>query len=172
MKKLLVVVDMQNDFVTGALGSERAREIAPLIAGKIRAYDGEVACTMDTHGEDYLSTREGRYLPVSHCVRGTEGWKLCGEVENAVSEHGAVKMFEKDTFASDALAEYIRAGHFDEIELVGVCTDICVVSNALAIRTAAENARIIVDGTCCAGVTEDKHRSALDVMQSCQIEII
>lgn len=172
MKKLLVVVDMQNDFVGGALGSGRAREIAPLVAEKMRSYDGDIVCTMDTHGEDYLSTREGRYLPVMHCVRGTDGWRLCGEVEEAARGKDAVMRFEKNTFACARLAEYVSKTLYDEIELVGVCTDICVVSNALALRAAAENARIIVDSSCCAGVTEEKHRAALEVMRSCQIEII
>lgn len=172
MKKILVVVDMQKDFVDGVLGSERARTIAPQIAEKIRAYDGGICCTIDTHGEDYSDTREGKYLPVPHCIRNTDGWRLCEPVARALEERKDAVCFEKDSFASEALAEYIRDNQPDEIELVGVCTDICVISNALALRTAAKNARIIVDSSCCAGVTEEKHQAALLVMQSCQIEVI
>lgn len=170
MKKILVVVDMQNDFISGALGSRQAREITQRVARKIRTYNGEVCYTMDTHTDDYLSTREGRYLPVAHCIEGTDGWQLCEEVRDALAEKDAA-CFIKHTFASDALAEYMKSEQPDEVELIGVCTDICVVSNALMLRAVLENAKIIVDSACCAGVTEEKHRAALAVMESCQIEI-
>ncbi len=174
MKKLLVVIDMQNDFVSGALGSEAATAILPKVEKKINEFDGDgIYVTLDTHGEDYLGTLEGKKLPVPHCIEGSVGHRLCEGVEKALEgkKYGIVK---KNTFGSLELANIIRAELCDgeaEIEICGLCTDICVVSNALILRAALPNAKITVDATCCAGVTEEKHKAAIETMQSCQIDV-
>lgn len=166
--RLLVVVDMQNDFVSGALGTPEAQaalgEVQALLAAE-RAAGSAVAFTLDTHGADYLSTQEGRRLPVVHCIRGTKGWELAAGLD----ARGA-RLFEKGTFGSVELAEYARA--FDEVLLCGVCTDICVVSNALLIKAFSPEARVMVAGRACAGVTPAAHAAALRTMESCQVEIV
>ena len=170
MKKLLVVIDMQNDFIDGSLGTPEAKAIVDAVKRKIRAYPPEaVFATMDTHGPDYLSTQEGRNLPVEHCIRGTDGWRIRPEIAELLTE---ATVFEKPTFGSTRLAEALRAmGDAEEIELVGLCTDICVVSNALLLKAAMPEVKIAVDAACCAGVTPEKHRAALETMRSCQIEV-
>lgn len=147
MRKILIVVDMQNDFVTGALGSEDAQKILPGVRAKIDAYhkeDAEVIFTRDTHGEDYMQTNEGKHLPVPHCIKGTDGWQICSAL----------------TDGSDL-----------QIELIGVCTDICVVSNALILKAYYPEATVKVDAGCCAGVTKKAHAAALQTMKSCQVEV-
>ena len=173
MKKVLVVVDMQKDFVDGALGSKEAAAIVPAVVKKINEFDGEIFVTYDTHFEDYLETAEGKKLPVPHCMKGTDGWELNDEVEQAL----AAKKFtpvEKKTFGSVDLPALIKetAGK-DEltIELIGLCTDICVVSNALIIKANFPEAPVSVDASCCAGVTPGKHEAALETMRSCQIDV-
>ena len=170
MKKLLVVIDMQNDFIDGSLGTPEALAIVENVKEKIRAYPPEaVFATMDTHGPDYLSTQEGRNLPVEHCIRGTDGWRIRPEIAELLS--GAA-VFEKPTFGSARLAETFRKlEDVEEIELIGLCTDICVVSNALLLKAALPEVKIAVDAACCAGVTPEKHRAALETMRSCQIEV-
>ena len=171
MKKLLIVIDMQKDFIDGALGTPEAAAIVPKVREKIRSYPPEaVFATMDTHGEDYLSTQEGRRLPVIHCVRGTEGWALEDTLAPLIPpEH----IFEKPTFGSVALAQAMAAlPETEEIELVGVCTDICVVSNALLLKAHFPEIQISVRADCCAGVTPEKHKAALETMKSCQIDVI
>ena len=173
MKKILVVVDMQKDFVDGALGSKEAVAIVPDVAKKIREFDGDIFVTYDTHFENYMDTAEGKKLPVPHCIKGTDGWELNGEVMNAL---GAKKFtpVEKKTFGSVDLPALIKDAAGDDeftIEVIGLCTDICVVSNALIIKANFPEAEIVVDAACCAGVTPEKHEAALETMRSCQIEV-
>ena len=169
MKKLLVVVDMQNDFVTGALGSKEAVAILPNIMKKLataRENGVTVVFTRDTHFDNYLTTQEGKNLPVVHCIKDTRGWEI---VEGLFHEGECV--FDKPTFGSLELARFVKEEGFDEVELVGVCTDICVVSNALLIKAYCPEIKIRVDANCCAGVTRESHESALKTMSSCQVEI-
>jgi nicotinamidase-related amidase len=181
MKDYLIVVDMQNDFVTGALGSAEAVLIVPRVAERIRARGEGVIFTMDTHGADYAGTHEGRLLPAAHCIKGTEGWRLVPEIEALRSELEAqrpepsARVFEKPAFGSTELAEFLRKEDVREpvggIELVGLCTDICVVSNALLIRAFLPEADICVRASCCAGTTPENHEAALAVMASCHIRL-
>mgnify|MGYP003207168533 CR=1 FL=1 len=172
--KCLVVVDVQNDFVSGTLGTAEAQAMLPRLVEKLRGFDGEVWMTLDTHGSDYMSTQEGRLLPVEHCIKGTEGWELAGEV-GALAESLGAKLVEKPSFGSEELVSELRAlyekGALESVELVGLCTDICVVSNALMLKAAMPELPMSVDASCCAGVTPEKHDAALVVMESCQIEI-
>ena len=175
-RKYLIVVDMQKDFIDGALGTKEAQAIVKAAAGRIRACREEgyrVIATLDTHGENYLNTAEGRKLPVKHCIRNTEGWQLNGEIREAL---GDALRVEKPTFGSLRLAEMLKeeTGPEDsvQIELIGLCTDICVVSNALLLKANFPEAEIVVRADCCAGVTPEKHRAALETMRSCQIDIL
>ncbi len=173
MRSILVVIDMQNDFIDGALGTPEAQAIVPRVVEKMRGYEPQnIYLTRDTHYENYLETQEGRNLPVEHCIQGTEGWQLRAEVAEAA--RGAT-VVDKPTFGSNRLAGMLmveRAQEGLEIELVGLCTDICVVSNALLFKAAMPEAPITVDASCCAGVTPEKHRAALETMRSCQIRVI
>ncbi|MDO5522286.1 MAG: isochorismatase family cysteine hydrolase [bacterium] len=173
--KLLVVVDMQNDFVTGVLGTKEAESIVSDVAKMIASYDGEVVYTMDTHTEDYLHTMEGEKLPVTHCVAGTEGWQLVPEIKNAI-EHKVSKEFCKPTFGSLELQEYVKALNeeqmLEQIDLVGVCTDICVISNALLLKAAVPEVKICVYEDLTAGVTEESHLNAINAMKMCHIDIL
>ena len=172
MRKLLVVVDMQKDFVDGALGSEEATKIVGNVVEKIKSYDKkDVFATKDTHQENYMDTQEGKNLPVVHCVEGTKGWEFDKEVAKVLD---GVKIFNKPTFGSLDLAKAMKeiADKEDiEIELIGLCTDICVVSNALLLKATMPEVKISVDSSCCAGVTVEKHLAALETMRSCQIEV-
>ena len=171
MKKLLVVVDMQKDFIDGALGTPEAQAILPAVIEKIAAFEGDVVYTRDTHGESYLSTAEGKKLPVVHCVEGTPGWAIHPEVERA----GAGKIaavIDKPTFGSAALADFAEQGGYDAIELIGLCTDICVISNALCLKARLWETPIAVWKDCCAGVTPASHENALSAMAMCQIDIL
>lgn len=173
MKRVLVVVDMQNDFISGALGSPEAEAIVPKMCEKIRDFDGEVLYTRDTHGPDYLETQEGRKLPVPHCIKGTRGWELDPRVE-ALRKSTPI---DKPTFGSKALGDVLRARHvydgkLDEVVLAGLCTDICVISNAVLLKAYLPETRIVVDASCCAGVTPESHETALRAMRACQIETI
>lgn len=169
---------MQNDFITGALGTKEAQAIVPSVVGRINEYAKEprecfIIGTLDTHGEDYADTLEGKLLPVPHCIRGTDGWALHPDVEAAVNKD----IFEeKPTFGSYALAAKLamldELDTIESIEFVGLCTDICVISNALLFRAAFPNTPITVRASCCAGTTPEKHEAALKVMESCQIEVI
>ena len=173
MKKVLVVVDMQNDFVDGALGSKEAIAIVPAVVKKIDEFEGDIFVTYDTHFENYMNTAEGKKLPVPHCIKGTAGWELNGEVKKAL----AAKKFtpvEKKTFGSVELPALIKKAVGDDtftVELIGLCTDICVVSNALIIKANFPENTIAVDAACCAGVTPEKHKAALETMRSCQIDV-
>jgi nicotinamidase-related amidase len=174
MKKILVAVDLQKDFVDGALGTKEAVAIRENAAEKIRNFNGEIFVTFDTHGENYLSTAEGKKLPVPHCIKGTPGWELDGRIKSAL-EGKKYTAVEKGTFGSVELAGLIKKAAGDEpfgVEFIGLCTDICVVSNALLVKAAFPEADISVDSSCCAGVTPHKHQAALETMRSCQIDVI
>lgn len=170
MRKILIVVDMQNDFVDGALGSAEAQAIVPNVVEKVRTWDpNNLYFTRDTHYSDYLATLEGKYLPVEHCIHQTDGWQIIDELLPYVEEDSQV--LDKETFGYDQWGR-MYFGFEPEFELVGLCTDICVVSNALTLRMFYPEAKITVDASCCAGVTPEKHLAALEVMKSCQIEVI
>ncbi|MFC2733869.1 MAG: cysteine hydrolase family protein [Oribacterium sp.] len=173
MRKILLVIDMQNDFIDAALGSREAEAIVDAVKEKIRSYPAEnVIATMDTHGENYMDTQEGRNLPVMHCIRGTHGWQLQTDVAELLRH---AKIYEKPSFGSMDLAEELKKlseKEEIELELIGLCTDICVVSNALLLKAAMPEVKISVDAACCAGVTVEKHRAALETMRSCQIHVV
>jgi len=175
MSNVLIVVDMQNDFVDGSLGTQEAKQIVSNVVAKIKSFDGLILYTRDTHEADYLSTQEGAHLPVEHCLRGTNGWELIDPLAS-FTESGANEIFDKVTFGSKELIEYLAALNdkrpIDQIELVGLCTDICVISNALAIKAWLPEVPISVDASCCAGVTPETHNNALRAMEVCQVEIL
>lgn len=174
MKRFLVVVDMQKDFVDGALGSGDAVAIVPSVVEKIKSFDGEIFITLDTHFDNYPETSEGRKLPVPHCIKGTEGWQLDKNVTCALSDREYTAV-EKPTFGSLELPRLIEAsadGDDFSIEIIGLCTDICVVSNALVLKANFPEIPISVDSACCAGVTPQAHEAALATMRSCQIDVI
>lgn len=198
MKKIVVVIDMQNDFIDGSLGTKEAVAIVPKVKEKIEKalkQGAQVCFTLDTHTEEYLNTLEGRKLPVMHCVEGTPGWYLNKELESALMNslsngfdreefykgedttynHSSVCVFKKGIFGSTALAQYIQSQYAEnpelDVELVGLCTDICVVSNALLLRSMIPELTIKVDASCCAGVTPESHAMALQTMKMCQIEV-
>ena len=174
MNKILVVGDMQKDCVDGALGTPEAVAIVPAVAEKIRAFDGKIFVTFDTHASDYMETAEGKKLPVPHCIKGTDGWKLNAEVEAALAGKDYTPV-EKNTFGSVDLPGLIREAVGAEafsVELIGLCTDICVASNALILKAFFPQSPIAVDAACCAGVTPAKHEAALETMRSCQIDVL
>ena len=174
MKKFLIVVDMQRDFVDGALGTSEAQGIVENVVHKIEAFDGEIVVTYDTHGEDYMQTAEGRKLPVPHCIKGTPGWQLNEQVEAALAGRDCTRI-EKNTFGSVKLAHMLgelAEGEDFTAEFVGLCTDICVVSNALLVKAAYPEMELTLDASCCAGVTPATHQAALTTMRSCQINVI
>ncbi|MCR5101216.1 MAG: cysteine hydrolase [Butyrivibrio sp.] len=172
MRKLLIVVDMQKDFVDGSLGTKEAVEIVPAVIDKIKSYDlKDVFVTRDTHQPDYLTTQEGKNLPVEHCIEGTEGWELD---KNIAAILDGATFINKPTFGSTILVDTIKSIYEKEeieIEMIGLCTDICVVSNALLLKAAMPEVSISVDSACCAGVTPQKHEAALETMRSCQIYV-
>lgn len=172
IRKILIVIDMQNDFIDGSLGTREAQAIVPAVIEKIRAYPKEnVYATRDTHSENYLETQEGKYLPVKHCIKKTHGWKLQKDIAPLIEQN---HIFNKPSFGSVDLAMAMQkaAGKQKiEIELVGLCTDICVVSNALLLKAFMPEVKISVDARCCAGVTPAKHEAALETMHSCQIQV-
>ena len=167
MKNILLVIDMQKDFIDGALGTPEAEAIVPNVVDRIKNFNGLVLATRDTHGENYLETQEGKKLPVEHCIQGTHGWEIIDALKPYV-----LKKIDKPTFGSTELAEIAKKMRYTDIELVGLCTDICVVSNALLLKAVLPEARIQVDASCCAGVTPATHQAALETMKMCQIEIV
>lgn len=181
-KKILIIVDVQNDFISGSLKNEDAIDAIPNIVKKINNFDGDyIIVTMDTHYEDYLNSKEGKKLPVTHCVKGSYGWSIEKNVQLALNdannEKTEILYFEKPTFGSIDLMNFVEMDEdFDcnlEIEFIGFCTDICVVSNALLLKAALyDRCEITVDASCCAGVTPEKHKAALETMKSCQINVI
>ncbi|HWQ30258.1 MAG TPA: cysteine hydrolase [Negativicutes bacterium] len=174
MSRILIVVDMQTDFIDGALGTKEAQAIIPSVLDKIRKHEGITIYTRDTHHEDYLSTQEGQKLPVVHCIEGTPGWELQKDI-GQLAESRKCRIFNKSTFGSYRLAEYLAELHekdgIEEIELVGLCTDICVISNAMTIKAFLPEVKLAVGAACCAGVTPESHRNALEAMKMCQVEI-
>lgn len=166
--KYLIVVDMQNDFTTGSLGSAHAAAIIPNVVDKIKRFDGQVIFTRDTHGADYLDTQEGKKLPVKHCIKDTRGWQICDELAPYTQ-----LVIDKLTFGSVELPKIMKLFDepIEEIELCGLCTDICVISNAMILKAAFPEAKISVDASCCAGVTLESHNTALNAMKAVQIEI-
>lgn len=172
MRKCLIVVDYQNDFVTGSLGFEKAEQLDGRIADKIESYrtnDWEIIFTFDTHEENYLQTNEGRNLPVEHCIKGTDGHKLYGRTAEMREE--CDRCFYKPSFGSAELFEYLKDEKFDKVELCGVVTNICVISNAVIAKTALPEAEVSVDSTCVASNDDNLNKSALDVMHSLQINV-
>ena len=172
MKKLLIVVDMQNDFVTGSLGTKEASEIAPAIAEYVRQFDGEVVFTRDTHNENYSKTQEGQKLPVMHCLKGTDGWQIVPQLHEFSANEGKYRIFDKPTFGSTQLAQFVSENAPEEVQLVGVCTGICILSNAVLIKAFAPEIPVKVIADLCACVTPESHETALRAMETCQIEII
>ena len=174
MKKILIVVDMQTDFVDGALGTKEAVAIVDNVVKKIKQFDGDIIVTHDTHSEGYMETQEGSNLPIPHCIKGTEGWELDKNVKTVLV--GKVyKVIEKPTFGSTELPEYIKVNYNPteiEIELIGLCTDICVVSNALLLKAHFPETEVKVDASCCAGVTPESHLAALNTMKMCQVKVL
>ena len=166
--KYLIVVDMQNDFTTGSLGSPHAAAIIPNVVEKVKSFEGRVIFTRDTHGEDYMQTQEGKNLPVIHCIKDTPGWQICDELLPFVET-----VVDKPTFGSTALAHLLAssAESMEEIELCGLCTDICVISNAMILKAAFPEVKMTVDASCCAGVTVESHNTALNAMKAVQIEV-
>ena len=169
MKKLLIVVDMQNDFIDGALGTKEAKQIVGKVKDKIDEYQKlgyKIIFTKDTHYENYPETSEGKKLPVKHCIKGTHGWETADglEVPDCIT-------ILKSTFGWSKW-NYVLKDNYDEIELVGLCTDVCVISNALILKAMYPETHIVVDASCCAGVTPEAHNAALVTMKSCQIDVI
>lgn len=175
--KILVVVDMQNDFIDGALGTREAVAIVPKVVEKIKSFEGRILFTRDTHEADYLGTQEGKNLPVEHCIRGTRGWELAPEIEKLRTE----EPIDKPSFGSISLGALLKAQDeelkkqgepgIESITLIGLCTDICVISNAMILKAYLPEVPVIVDADCCAGVTPESHKNALEAMKVCQIKI-
>lgn len=170
----LVIVDMQNDFVTGSLGSKEAQQIVENVKKKIQTFSGIVLYTRDTHMDNYLTTQEGKKLPVTHCIKNSTGWNIIDEIEELRIQANAVT-FNKPTFGSLELAEFLKKENqknfIESVELIGLCTDICVISNAILLKSVLLETEIKVDSSCCAGVTKESHNNALKAMQSCQISV-
>lgn len=177
MKKLLVLVDTQVDFMTGVLGSEEAKAIIPNVIEKIKHWDGDIVVTLDTHNEDYMKTREGKFLPFPHCIFGTPGHKIEPEIQAALDmkKIGGTNIFFvlKPTFGCIALPKVIaKNGKYNYLEFIGVCTDVCLVANCLVVKSAYPEVDMAVDASCCAGTTPEKHKAALMTMESCQVRIL
>lgn len=166
--KILVVVDMQNDFIDGALGTKEAVAIVPNVIEKIKNFDGKVIYTRDTHYENYMETQEGKNLPVPHCIKGTEGWDIRSEIDALRTEDA----IDKPTFGSIELGEYLKEQeNVESITFIGLCTDICVISNVMIAKAALPEVSVIVDASCCAGVTPESHTNALAAMKMCQVVV-
>jgi nicotinamidase/pyrazinamidase len=173
MKKLLLVIDMQNDFIDGALGTKEAEAIVPNVVKRIQEFEGDVLYTRDTHSEDYMETQEGKNLPVPHCIKGTPGWELCPELK-ALRDAGHSPVLDKLTFGAKDLPAYLETHYprgLESVELIGLCTDICVISNAMVLKAFFPELPVSVTASCCAGVTPESHENALNAMKMCQIAI-
>jgi nicotinamidase-related amidase len=170
--KVLLVIDMQNDFIDGALGTKEAVAIVPNVIKKIKEFDGVVYATRDTHEENYLDTQEGKNLPVKHCVRGSKGWQIQKDIQALLK----TEPIDKPTFGSVKLGELLvkenEKEKIESITLVGLCTDICVISNAMVAKANFPEVPIYVDAACCAGVTPESHERALAAMGPCQIHVV
>ena len=167
-KKLLVVVDMQNDFVTGALANKDAEKIVSDINDKVKFFDGDVAFTRDTHFLNYMETQEGNKLPVPHCIWNTEGWQIVSGIEVPAN----AKIFDKPTFGSINLATYIKDNQYDEVVFCGVCTGICVISNVALVKAFCPETKVIVLENLCACVTPESHKTAIEAMKTFQVDIV
>ena len=171
MQKVLVVVDMQNDFIDGALGTKEAVAIVPKVKEKIEQFEGTVLFTRDTHTEDYMETQEGKHLPVPHCIEGTDGWQIRPELD-ALRKLPAI---DKVTFGSSLLPKTLLTMHaeapIETITFIGLCTDICVISNVMITKAFLPEVPVIVDAACCAGVTPQSHKNALEAMKVCQVRV-
>jgi len=173
-QKILIVVDMQNDFIDGSLGTKEAQTIVPNVINKIKAFEGPIYYTQDTHFENYLDTAEGKKLPVKHCIKDTEGHRLNKEIEELCNTNQS-ELIEKITFGSIDLPELLQQRYgtsLAEIELIGLCTDICVISNAIILKAKFPEVKITVDASCCAGVTVESHQNALSAMKMCHIDVV
>lgn len=169
MSKILVVVDMQNDFIDGALGSAEAVSIVPYVKSVIEGFDGKVFFTRDTHFDNYMTTQEGQNLPVPHCIKGTDGWKICSELDALRT----TEPIDKLTFGSKDLVDILKnEGNIESITFLGLCTDICVISNVMVTKAFFPEIPLIVDARGCAGVTLESHARALEAMKVCQVKII
>ena len=169
MSKILIVVDMQNDFIDGALGTKEAIAIVPYVKSIIENFDGKVFFTRDTHVANYMQTQEGANLPVPHCIKGTDGWQIRADLD-ALRTTDAI---DKLTFGSSELIEVLKKEkEIEDITFVGLCTDICVISNAMVVKAFYPEIPLIVDAKACAGVTPESHRRALEAMKTCQIKVI
>lgn len=171
MKKILMVIDMQNDFIDGALGTAEAVKIVPEVVKTVNEFDGEVIFTRDTHFKDYLSTLEGKKLPVEHCIKDTEGWEICDALK-ATDAYKNSRIIDKLTFGSEELGRLMAEIKPDEVYMTGLCTDICVISNAMVIRAFSPETDIAVYSSCCAGVSPETHENALNAMKVCQVNVI
>lgn len=170
-KNVLAVIDMQNDFIDGTLGTREAEAIVEKVAAQIRDFDGEVVYTRDTHLEGYLETQEGKKLPVLHCIKGTEGWQIRNGLQKP--GQGEARIFDKPAFGSVELAQYLKEmKDLESVTLIGLCTDICVISNAMVIKAFLPEVTVKVKADCCAGVTPESHKNALEAMKMCQVEIV
>ncbi len=171
--EVLIVVDMQNDFVSGALGTSEAKEIVDNVVSKIKKFNGTILFTQDTHQEDYLNSAEGKKLPVEHCIKNTWGWQIIDEIKEACKD---ISPIEKPTFASVDLGEKLvqinEETKIEKITLIGLCTDICVISNAMLVKAFLPEIPIEIDSNCCAGVSKESHLNALEAMKVCQISVI
>ena len=171
MQDILIVVDMQNDFIDGALGTAEAEAIVPNVLKKIEGFKGKIIFTRDTHKDNYMSTQEGGKLPVPHCIEGSQGW----QIRDGLCGHSEIAVLDKPTFGSRELAELLcsldREEAISSVTLIGLCTDICVISNALLIKAFLPEVPVSVDAACCAGVTPQSHLNALEAMKMCQINI-
>ncbi len=167
--KYLIVVDMQVDFISGSLGSDDAKAVVKNVVNKVKNFDGKIIFTRDTHKDNYMETQEGKNLPVKHCIKDTDGWQICNELKPYVDI-----TLDKEAFGCINLPNYIQnsCDSVEEIELCGLCTDICVISNAMLLKTAFPETKISVDSNCCAGVTRESHNIALDAMKAVQINIL
>ena len=174
MKKLLLVIDMQNDFIDGALGTKEAAAIVPNVVKRIQEFEGDVLYTRDTHSDNYMETQEGRNLPVPHCIKGTPGWELQADLK-ALCEARQAAVLDKITFGAKDLPAYLEArypGGLECVELIGLCTDICVISNAMVLKAFFTVLPVSVTASCCAGVTPESHENALNAMKMCQIAVL
>ena len=174
MKDLLLVIDMQNDFIDGALGTKEAAAIVPNVVKRIQEFEGDVLYTRDTHSDNYMETQEGRNLPVPHCIKGTPGWELCPDLK-ALRDADNSPVLDKVTFGAKDLPAYLEArypGGLECVELIGLCTDICVISNAMVLKAFFPELPVSVTASCCAGVTPESHENALNAMKMCQIAVL
>jgi len=171
MRKALLIIDMQKDFITGSLGTKEAQAIVKNVLGRAEKAKKEkidIIFTKDTHYDNYLETQEGKKLPIKHCIEGTSGWELCDELKEYETSKN---LYKKNTFGCVELAQDIK-DKYDEVELIGLCTDICVISNAMLIKAFNPEITVKVIQDCCAGVTPDSHKNALEAMKMCQIDIV